>query len=300
MSSSSRVRTTPLPVGSESAASAEDFERQRLARLESVGRMAAGIAHEINTPIQYVGDNLEFAADGLTALLDLCAAYQGILDNTVTGPLTDADRSVLAAAEEAADLEYLRAQLPASLGSMKTGIARIAQVVQSMRGFARADGQFKQEADLNQALRDVIVVASNEMVDVADVVTDYALLPTIPCYIGELSQVFLDLLVNAAHAIGESSSSSGRRGLVEVRTSLDDDRVRISIADNGPGIPPGIRDRIFEPFVTTKALGKGVGQGLALAYGVIVKKHGGTIAFDCGPDRGTTFTIRLPLRDGPA
>ncbi|MFN8546231.1 MAG: ATP-binding protein [Candidatus Binatia bacterium] len=159
------------------------------------------------------------------------------------------------------------------------------------------DSEEKLPADLNQALASTLTVARNELKYVADVETDFGDLPPVPCHLGDLNQVFLNLLVNAAHAIGDVVGTTGRKGQIGVRTAQEGGTVLIAISDTGGGIPEGIRDKIFEPFFTTKEVGRGTGQGLALARAIVVEKHGGTLTFESTLGHGTTFFIRLPVGD---
>jgi len=149
-------------------------------------------------------------------------------------------------------------------------------------------------ADINHAINDTLTVATNELKYVAKVETDYGEIPAVPCFLSDLNQVFLNLLVNAAHAIGDVVGKSGERGTIRVRTYPQDGYVVVAISDTGTGIPPAIRSKVFDPFFTTKGVGKGTGQGLALAHSVVVEQHGGTISFDTEVGRGTTFYVRIP------
>jgi PAS domain S-box-containing protein len=272
-----------------------EIELRHSQKLESVGRLAAGIAHEINTPIQFVGDNVTFMDEAFEDLLRLCETYQAICLKGTRERLTAEDLEAIAQAEEAADLAYLRESVPESIAATREGARRVAHIVQSMKRFAHPDRGERVPADINAALASTLTVAGNELKYVAQVQTEFGELPHVPCFISDLNQVFLNLLINAAHAIADVVGRSGERGSIRVRTGLDGDHVVISIADTGSGIPEHLRDRVFEPFFTTKAVGKGTGQGLALARSVIVDKHGGSLKFDSQPGQGTTFTIRLPL-----
>jgi PAS domain S-box-containing protein len=263
-------------------------------RLESVGRLAAGIAHEINTPIQFVGDNTRFLKDAFARFEDMLAAYRRYAEG-------GGDAALLAAtkrAEEEADVGYLVEEVPKAIEQALDGVSRVASIVRAMKEFAHPDRGDKVRTDLNQALVSTLTVARNELKYVADVETDLGDLPSVPCYVGELNQAFLNILVNAAHAIGDVVQSTGARGTIRVRTWRDDGQVAIAIADTGGGIPDGIRERIFDPFFTTKDVGRGTGQGLAIARNVIVEKHGGSLSFETEVGRGTTFIIRLPVGNG--
>jgi signal transduction histidine kinase len=186
--------------------------------------------------------------------------------------------------------------VPLAIGSSIEGLGRIATIVQSMKEFAHPDEAQMKRADLNQAIRGTLVIASFEYKFVAEVDTQFGDLPPVECYLGEINQVVLNLLVNASHAIADVVKDTGNLGKLTVRTRLDGDHVEISIADTGEGIPEAVRDKIFDPFFTTKEVGNGTGQGLAIAHSVIVKKHGGTLRFETECGKGTTFHIRLPIQ----
>jgi signal transduction histidine kinase len=198
-------------------------------------------------------------------------------------------------AEQAADLDYILQNAPLALQSSMEGLGRIATIVRSMKEFAHPDQAQKTLADLNQAIRSTLVIANNEYKHLAELGTQFDELPAIPCFLGEINQVVLNLLVNASHAISDVVKDSGRLGKLHVRTRLDGAEVEISISDTGTGIPESARHTIFDPFFTTKEVGKGTGQGLAMARNVIVNKHGGTLRFESECGRGTTFFIRLPI-----
>jgi PAS domain S-box-containing protein len=270
-----------------------EIELRHAQKLESVGRLAAGIAHEINTPIQFVGNNLEFLDSSFTDVLALFAAYRAVRDQ-VESHLDDDQRALLNDAEETADIEYVRDRVPRSIAATRDGIARVSKIVQSMKSFAHPDRGEKTTADLNAALMSTITVAGSELGAVAEVQTELGSLPPVPCYLSDVNQVFLNLLVNAAHAVGDVVKKTEKKGVIRVRTAVDGDHVVISISDTGTGIPEEIRDRIFDPFFTTKEVGKGTGQGLALAR-TVVDKHRGSISFETEMGRGTTFHLRLPL-----
>jgi PAS domain S-box-containing protein len=274
-----------------------EIELRHAQKLESVGRLAAGIAHEINTPIQFVGDNVSFLHTAFADLLQLCSFYRRLCEKARAAALTEADMQSLGAAEEAADLAYLHENVPRSIAATLEGARRVAHIVQAMKSFAHPDRGEKMPADLNAALRSTLTVATNELKYVAEVETDLQPLPMVPCFLSDLNQVFLNLLVNAAHAVSDVVAGTGGRGRIRVATALDGDHVTISITDSGTGIPDEIRDRVFDPFFTTKGVGRGTGQGLALAHSVVVDKHGGTLKFETELGKGTTFVVRLPVRE---
>jgi PAS domain S-box-containing protein len=271
-----------------------ELELQSSQRLEAVGHLAAGIAHEINTPIQFVGDNLHFIQGAFADCQAVTQKYGQLHQAVLAG---DVPRGVLGDLEKAietADMEYLAAEVPKALAQSLDGVERIATIVRAMKAFAHPGQKEKVAADLNKALADTLTVARNELKYVADVETDFGDLPPVVCHLADLNQVFLNLLVNAAHAIGTVMKVSGVKGRIGVKTRLDGDRVTVSISDTGCGIPEANRSRVFDQFFTTKEVGRGTGQGLALARSIVVEKHGGRIAFEPNPPQGTTFVVSVP------
>jgi len=259
-------------------------------KLEAVGQLASGIAHEINTPSQYVGDSLSYLSDSYHDVLVLIATYRTLISKTPE-PL----REEAKLAEDDADLEYLVNHTPSALQRAKEGMARITTIVRAMKEFAHPGGVNKQLADLNKALEMTLIIARNEYKYVADVETKLGQVPTVLCHVDDLNQVFLNLLVNAAHAIADRAGPNGPKGRITVRTAHEGQAVRVEVEDSGCGIPEAIRDRVFEPFFTTKEVGRGTGQGLAIARSIVVEKHGGSLTFESEVGRGTTFIIRLPI-----
>jgi PAS domain S-box-containing protein len=274
-----------------------EVQLRQAQKLEAIGQLAAGIAHEINTPTQYVGDNTRFLQDAFESIGKVLRSHEELLAAAKQGKMTP---ELLKSAEDvraASDLEYLREQIPSAISQTLDGIERVTKIVRAMKEFSHPGGKAKAPADLNKAIESTVMVARNEWKYVADLQTDLAAdLPFVPCFIAEFNQCILNLIVNAAHAIGDAiKQQPGSKGLITITTKLDGEFAEIRVADTGTGIPEIHRPHIFEPFFTTKDVGRGTGQGLALVYNSIVKKHGGTTSFDTETGKGTTFILRLPL-----
>jgi PAS domain S-box-containing protein len=272
-----------------------EVELRHSQKLESIGQLAAGIAHEINTPIQFIGDNVNFLSGAFEQLIALCDSYRTACAKAASAPLSAEDLAGLKREEETADLEYIRTNVVTSIASTLDGVGRVARIVQSMKAFSHPDRGERATSDLNAALRDTLTVATNELKYVATVETDLGKIPAIPCFVSDLNQVFLNLLVNAAHAIGDVVGKTGQRGVIRVRTYLEGSVVVIAISDTGTGIPEAVQGKVFDPFFTTKEVGKGTGQGLTLARAVVVDRHGGSLTFETAMGKGTTFFVRIPF-----
>jgi PAS domain S-box-containing protein len=271
-----------------------EMELRQAQKLESVGRLASGIAHEINTPMQFVGDNVRFLQDSFGEL-------QGVIRklHELCGPSLDKCHAPDLYAEIGRldanlDSGYLLKEIPEALSQTLEGVDRVVTIVRAMKEFAHPESRGMIPADLNKALVNTLTVARNELKYVADVETEFGDLPLVICSLSDINQVFLNLLVNAAHAIGDVVGETGRKGTIHLQTQMEGSMALISIADTGAGIPAGIRDRIFDPFFTTKQVGRGTGQGLAIARSV-VDRHKGTLTFESEVGKGTTFNIRLPI-----
>jgi PAS domain S-box-containing protein len=269
-------------------------------KLESVGQLAAGIAHEINTPTQYIGDNVRFLQDAFQDLRSILASYDRLLVAATANALSCETVKEVAAAVERADVGYLLEEIPKAIEQTLEGVSRVSTLVSAMKEFSHPGTKEKTPLDLNRAIASTITVARNEWKYVADVETDFdPSLPLISCHPGEFNQVILNLIVNAAHAIADVVGKGSAKGKITVQTKNCPDCVEIRIRDTGTGIPEKVRARIFDPFFTTKEIGKGSGQGLSIAHSVVVDKHAGRINFETEEGKGTTFVIRLP-HDGKA
>ncbi len=266
-------------------------------KLESVGQLAAGIAHEINTPTQYIGDNIRFVLESFTELGGLLQECQKLAASMESNSATPEMLASVESVTKTIDLAYLSREIPAAARQSLEGIKHVAEIVQAMKEFSHPGAVEKVPVNLNHAIETTLMVARNEWKYVANLVTELAPnLPPVPCLPAEFNQVILNLVVNAAHAIGDVVKKvEGSKGTIKIVTRLAGPWVEIAISDTGTGIPEAIRGRIFEPFFTTKEVGKGTGQGLAIARSTIVKKHGGQIDFESTAGKGTTFTVRLPV-----
>ena len=271
-------------------------------KLEAIGQLAAGIAHEINTPTQYVSDNTRFLQEAFHDLATLIKQYEAVCQAAQSSSLTDAHLRAVEALATDIDAPYLRDEIPLAIQQSLEGLERVAKIVRAMKDFSHPGGEDKVSTDLNKAIESTITVARNEWKYVADMVIDLdPNLPDVPCFIGDINQVILNIMVNAAHAIGDLVAAGKlAKGTITVQTRRVDDAVEIRIKDTGGGIPEAIRNKIFDPFFTTKEVGRGTGQGLAIAHNVIVEKHSGTISFETEIGRGSTFIIRLPIDPSPA
>jgi two-component system NtrC family sensor kinase len=252
-------------------------------KLEAVGQLASGVAHEINTPIQFVGDNLDFVGSGIA---DILAMAMKIIDIS-----TRDSRDEVNAIAQAADYAYLSKELPPAITAIREGVERVGVIVRALKELSHPGLDERAPADLAHALENALVVTANSYRVVADLEKDIGELPLVTCNVGEISQVLLNLIVNAAH------SMEGRpRGRLGIRAFVDDTDVVIAVSDTGCGIPEEARERVFDVFFTTKELGRGTGQGLAISRAIVVDRHGGSLTFDTTVDVGTTFYMRLPIR----
>jgi len=270
------------------------IELQLAQKLESVGRLAAGIAHEINTPIQYVGDSVYFlrsACDDFNQLLD---HWRHAIDSLPDSPVHSCLRLEIEESMKRHDMEFIRTEIPKAFERTFDGVERVTNIVKAMKEFAHPDAHEQSPSDLNHALQTTLLVASNEYKYVAKIRTDFSDLPHVVCNIGELNQVFLNLIVNAAHAIHDAGKDVNT-GEIKISTAVAGESAVIRISDNGCGVPPENLSKLFDPFFTTKEVGRGTGQGLAITHSIVVDKHGGEISVKSDVGIGTEFTLRLPI-----
>ncbi len=283
---SSRVLGVSLDITKEKQLEAELAQAQKL---ESIGQLSAGIAHEINTPTQFIGNNVGFLKDAVADIFIFIDQVSSMIAGSTDGTLSVAD---LKGALQSLDAAYLRVEVPRAIEQLVEGIGRIKKIVGAMKEFSHPAVD-RTLVDINRA--PLSSRATNKYVAELTTIFD-AELPAVPVMPGAFNQVILNMIVNAAHAIADPAGHQ-RAGLgaISITTQRLESGAEIRIKDSGCGIPAEIRDRIFDPFFTTKPVGKGTGQGLAIAHDVIVNTHGGSIAVESKPGAGTTFILRLPL-----
>ena len=266
-------------------------------RLQSIGTLAAGIAHEINSPSQFANDNISFLQQSYTNILALLRDCAGILPRLHPDPEASKDHAELCSRLAEADLDFLSQEIPVAIGDALEGIKRITGIVKAMKAFAHPGSNEKTLADINRNIQDTVTVCRNEWKYVSDLEMNLASdLPPVSCLVAEINQVLLNLITNAAHAIGDVvEKQPGSKGRITISTRRDGNCVLIEIKDSGSGIPQELHQRIFDPFFTTKKPGKGTGQGLAISRSVIVDKHGGSMSVESSPGQGAVFSLRLPF-----
>lgn len=266
--------------------------------LESIGQLAAGIAHEINTPVQYVSDNIRFLKEQFSSITAVLEEYGSQLQAEAPSLSWAERREMLDRRISELDIPFVLAEVPQALDQSFDGLDRVATIVRAMKEFSHPGTAKNELADLNRAIRSTITVCTNRWKYNAEMKLELdPSLPMVPCHVADFNQVILNLVVNAADAIGEKKGNSGDKGVIKVQTRVVDGMVELRIADDGAGIPDSVRHKIFAPFFTTKGVGKGTGQGLAISRNIIVKKLGGSIDFETEVGVGTTFIIRIPLVD---
>jgi PAS domain S-box-containing protein len=279
----------------------QEAQQSHALKLEAIGQLAAGIAHEINTPIQYISDNARFLQDSFAEIEKVFASYGNLLSSAKRGAVTDGlirEAETLAAA---IDLDYLREEIPKAIGQSLEGLDNVAKIVSAMKQFSHPGTEGKAMMDVNRAVQSAVAISRNEWKYVAEIITDLdPSMPAVPGIPGEFNQVLLNMIINAAHSVADVlDGTSGEKGRITITTRRVDPWAEIRVSDTGTGIPKEIRGRIFDPFFTTKEVGKGTGQGLAISHSVIANKHGGTIEFETETGKGTTMIIRIPLSETP-
>ncbi len=278
---------------------AQEIQLRHLQKMESIGQLAAGIAHEINTPTQYVADNTHFLKEAFDDLETVIDTYDQLLEAVRQGSVSEELIAAVDAAKKQADVEYIADETPKALEQALEGLQKISIIVSAMKEFSHPGGEDKEPLDINGLINNTLTVSRNEWKYVAKMETELDPdLPMIPGIRSKLSQVFLNLIINAAHAIaGIGGAETGAEGVIRIITRQDGDFVEIRISDTGPGVPESLKNRIFDPFFTTKEVGKGTGQGLSIAHSVIVDKHGGSLDLEQENGSGATFVIRLPVAE---
>jgi PAS domain S-box-containing protein len=264
-------------------------------QMAMLGSLAAGVAHEINTPIQFIGDSMQFLQEAARDLLELFSKVQELRRAALAGAPIEQAVQAANQAEQNADLPFLRENIPLAFERCLDGLNRVTTIVHSLKDFAHPAQKDMSAVDLNRVVQSTLNIATSEYKYVAELETEWGELPPVTCHSGEIGQAVLNIVINAAHAIGDSVAGTERKGLITVRTRREGDRALIAISDTGGGIPESIQPRIFDPFFTTKEVGKGTGQGLAIAATTVRKRHEGELTFETAPGQGTTFFIRIPL-----
>ncbi len=275
------------------------LDRTRL--LQSMGQLAAGIVHEINTPIQFIGDNLQFLGESFEQILDLMKRYRQRAEIAASGSTESPIPQQAIEDPDPSDFDFLRQEIPQAIRQSVDGIRHVTAIVTAMRDFSHIDERRMAPSDVNKAIKSTLIIVHHQLKYVAEVQTDLDPdLPMVMCCIDDLNQVFINLLINAAHAVGDVVGAHGtQKGIIRVATRRDDASVVITISDTGTGIPEEVQKRMFEPFFTTKGHDKGTGQGLLYVKTIVGDKHHGTLSWDSKPGRGTTFCVRIPIEQKP-
>jgi PAS domain S-box-containing protein len=275
-------------------------ELERTQMLQTLGSLVAGIAHEINTPIQFISDNINFLSDSFKEVFGLMEVYRNLKDAAADNSLLESSGEHLkkvAEAEAKADIEFLAEEIPQAITQSLEGMDRVLTIVNAMRGFSHIDERRKAPSDLNKAIQSSLIILRNELKYVSEVVTELDEdLPMVVCSIDEMCQVFMNLFINAAHSIADViDRGEDERGTIRVKTYSSGKDVIIEVSDTGTGIKPEVIEKIFEPFFTTKEAGKGTGQGLAFVRSIVTEKHTGDLDIETEVGKGTTFKITLPV-----
>jgi signal transduction histidine kinase len=266
-------------------------------KLEAIGQLAAGIAHEINTPAQYVGNNVQFIKGAFLDLLAVVESARALASKAKKECPKLEDIKALERIMAERDVDYLAEEVPGAIAQTLEGVERINTIVRSVKQFAHPGASAMAPADLNESMQSTATVSRNEWKYVAELALDLdPALPYVVCMIGEINQVVLNLIINAAHAIADAKKADPeRQGRITLSTRLAPPWAEIRVGDTGTGIPPEVQRKIFDPFFTTKEVGRGTGQGLTISRSIVVEKHKGQLFFETRPGRRTTFVVRLPL-----
>lgn len=275
-----------------------DVELRHAQKLEALGQLAAGIAHEISTPVQFVGDSVSFLRGALGDLEAFAEAVRKLANETEVRSAEDV-RADLRKIVETSDVNYLIDRVPRAVDRVVDGLGRVSSIVRAMKDFSHPDQREKLPTDLNEAVERALVITRGEYKHVAEVRLDFMELPRVVCHVGDIQQVLVNLIINASHAIESGIGDRGSRGRIDIKTRVETHPngaafAVIAISDDGGGIPPEVQPRVFDAFFTTKELGRGTGQGLAISRSIVVDRHGGSIDFVSEPGKGTTFFVRLP------
>jgi len=267
-------------------------------KMASVGYLATGIVHEINTPMQYIRDNMSFLQQAFADMTKLIQRYRTLHGNLDT-PKNRQDLSTIAQLAAEIEVDYLMDEIPQAISQSQEGLDKVARILRAMKTFSHPGNGSRTEIDIHQVLENALTISTNEWKHIANIERTFEPnLPRLLCYVDELSQVFLNLFINAAHAI--AAQRQKEKGFIRVLTRKSGPFLEIRISDSGRGIPEEVRAHVFDPFFTTKAVGKGTGQGLAIAHAIVVQKHHGDISFESEIGQGTTFTVRLPFAGSAA
>ena len=269
-------------------------------KLESIGSLAAGIAHEINTPTQFVGDNIHFLEGAFKDIQTMLDKYDQLLEASKKKEVSDELINEIEAVAEEADKEFLSGEIPKAIQSSLRGLGRVTTIVKAMKDFSHPGAKEKILVDINRLIESTVTISRNEWKYVSDMVTNFEpSLGLVPCYPDEFNQVILNLITNASHAIGKIVTEGLQdKGTITIETRKENDQALITVSDTGTGMPDSIKDKIFDHFFTTKEVGRGTGQGLSISRTIIVEKHHGSLSVDTEEGKGTTFFIRLPLNGG--
>lgn len=274
-----------------------EAKRIQSMKLEAIGELAAGIAHEINTPIQFIGSNLSFLKEGFDSMNQLFSVYSRLKDDMRKQQCCQEKISEIEEMEESTDIEYLREEIPKAFLQTQDGVERVSKLVLGLKRFAHSGSdETKRPEDINEIIANSLIVCHNAYKYVAEMETDYGELPPAYVHSGDIGQVVINLVVNAAHAIADHKKDESELGRITIRTSHENGIITIAVTDTGVGIPEGIRQRIFDPFYTTKEVGRGSGQGLAISRFIINEKHQGDLTFESAVGKGSTFTIMIPVK----